>query len=198
MPCQHPIILEILRNHPLSYVLSEKAEVPEIYVQQFWHTLEYVKVNRPGASHFRGRIDNRVVRLSFSLFRCILSLPEGNTIQNPFPNIEPTPRFASTLEDSELCVAVRQLGYTREFPFLGRFKRMYLANIWYTLFSILNRCLSSRSKGIDQCSSNFLYLFISCATNRHVDYSLILWKELKDVVGDKSKPSKDRVFLPFP
>ena len=50
MPCQHPIILEILWNHPLSYALSETAEVPD-----------YVRVNRPGASYFTGRVDNRDV-----------------------------------------------------------------------------------------------------------------------------------------
>ena len=75
---------------------------------------------------------------------------------------------------------------------------MYLANLWYTLFSILNRCLSCRTRGIDQCTSNFLYLFVACATNRHIDYALILWKELKEVVEDKGKPNKNRVFLPFP
>ena len=32
MKCEYPIILEILKKHPLSYALSETAEVPEIYV----------------------------------------------------------------------------------------------------------------------------------------------------------------------
>ena len=92
----------------------------------------------------------------------------------PEPNIEATPRFVVPLEDDELCTAIRQLGYTRELPLLGRFKKMYLANIWYTLFTILNRCLSCRTNGIDQCTSNFLYLFVACAANQHVDYALIL------------------------
>ena len=37
--CQHPIILEILRNHPLHFSVSEEAVVSELYVQQFWWTL---------------------------------------------------------------------------------------------------------------------------------------------------------------
>ena len=52
-------------------------------------------------------------------------------------------------------------------------------------------CLSCRTKGIDQCTDNFLHLFVACATNRHVDYALILWKELKEVMEDKAKLNKD-------
>ena len=33
MKCQHPIILEILKKHLLSYAFSEMTEVPKIYVQ---------------------------------------------------------------------------------------------------------------------------------------------------------------------
>ena len=58
MTCQYPIVLEILRNHPLHVALSEEAVVPDLYVQQLWRTLQYVRVNRPGASHFIGRVNN--------------------------------------------------------------------------------------------------------------------------------------------
>ena len=65
MNCQFLIILEILKKHSFNYALSETAEVAEIYVQQFWLTLEYVKLNWPGASHFTGWVDDYEFQLTF-------------------------------------------------------------------------------------------------------------------------------------
>ncbi|KAJ9542053.1 LOW QUALITY PROTEIN: hypothetical protein OSB04_028559 [Centaurea solstitialis] len=35
---QHTIVREILRAHPLAYAMTATAEVPAIYIQQFWNT----------------------------------------------------------------------------------------------------------------------------------------------------------------
>ena len=35
------VVVEILRGHPLFYAVNKTAEVPLIYVQQLWRTLQF-------------------------------------------------------------------------------------------------------------------------------------------------------------
>ena len=89
------------------------------------------------------------------------------------------------------------LGYSEHLPNASKFKRMHLTPLWHTLFSILNRCLTSKHTGIDRCSISTLRLFHGVAFNKHYDYATIFWNEFVELVGDKSRPGKARTFVPF-
>ena len=35
------IVVDILQDHPLYFALTMTVEVPDIYLQQFWHTVAF-------------------------------------------------------------------------------------------------------------------------------------------------------------
>ena len=72
--CQHPVIIEILKRHPIYYALSATACVPHIYLQQVWNTIQYIpeEVNY----RFEAFIDEFTTSFELKTFKRILSLPE--------------------------------------------------------------------------------------------------------------------------
>ncbi|KAJ9566507.1 hypothetical protein OSB04_002473 [Centaurea solstitialis] len=52
---QDDVVLEILRAHPLAYAMQATADIPMIYLQQFWNTSRVE--NRDGVPTIIGRVD---------------------------------------------------------------------------------------------------------------------------------------------
>ncbi|KAI3729156.1 hypothetical protein L6452_17807 [Arctium lappa] len=162
---QHQVIIEMLRGHPLSYALTETATVPIIYLQQFWHSLHALEAD--GGFHLEGRIHHTPVLLTSDLFRQFLRLPTAGSVAG-------REDFDPLVTDATLCTDLLSLGYGAELRIPSTFNRKHLSTIWYTLFTYINRCLSSITKGIDQTSAPILRIFHAVAFNRHVDFADLL------------------------
>ncbi|KAI3718757.1 hypothetical protein L6452_19640 [Arctium lappa] len=98
----HPVIRAILKGHPLAPSLSYCADVPEVYLQQAWHT---ITKNELARSHrFELQVYQFESFLSYKRLRLILELPEpnsrsGRTTYDNFPSEE------------EVYEGIRNLGY---------------------------------------------------------------------------------------
>ncbi|KAI3735651.1 hypothetical protein L6452_15159 [Arctium lappa] len=183
---QHQVIIEILRGHPLSYALTETATVPIIYLQQFWRFLHALEAE--GGFHLEGRIDHTPVLLTSDLFRQFLRLPTAGSVAGQED-------FDPLVSDATLCTDLILLGYGAELRIPSTFNRKHLSTLWYTLFTYINRCLSSITKGIDQTSAPILRIFHAVAFNRHVDFADLLWFELIQRV--RSTASRRSNIVPF-
>ncbi|KAI3770634.1 hypothetical protein L6452_01775 [Arctium lappa] len=53
----NPLVVEILKGHPLNQALTYTASIPMIYLQQAWKTVEYV-VESEKVKYFNILIDN--------------------------------------------------------------------------------------------------------------------------------------------
>ena len=80
-------------------------------------------------------------------------------------------RFSTTLGDEQMLRELHELGHNGPIVHAMDLVRGKLQRVWYTLFTILNRCLSSKTKGIDKGTTTFFHLFHAVAYNRHVDYA---------------------------
>ncbi|KAJ9551929.1 LOW QUALITY PROTEIN: hypothetical protein OSB04_015974 [Centaurea solstitialis] len=181
----NPIIIEILRNHPLTSLLTRHVDIPEVYIQQFYDSMEFVMGTSSKSEHFRCRVEDLKYKLTPARFCRILQVP----VHKP---------ETYHLSDEELFEAIFTLGYDADLTTLGTFKRKHIVGVWSTLFAILNKCLSSCTKGIDQCSKELKHIFFGCATNNpDTDYQYFLWKEFSSVIKDKTT-TKARNFIPYP
>ncbi|KAJ9562108.1 hypothetical protein OSB04_007268 [Centaurea solstitialis] len=98
-----------------------------------------------------------------------------------------------------LLTHIINLGYTAPLTRLSAVKRNELPGLWSTLFIILNKCLSSRTRGLDKGNAEFRQMFVGCALdNPTTDYKYFLWKEFTSFIKDKVVQSKARNFLPYP
>ncbi|KAJ9544769.1 hypothetical protein OSB04_024476 [Centaurea solstitialis] len=181
----HPIIIEILRNHPLTPLLTRRVDIPEVYIQQFYDSMQFLPRTSSQPEHFRCKVEDFKYKLIRDRFCRILQVP----VKTP---------ETSHLSDEEMFQTIYALGYTKELPTLGAFKRKYIAGAWSTLFAILNKCLSSRTRGTDQCGKELKQVFLGCATNNpDTDYQYFYWEEFSSVIKDKTG-TKARNFIPYP
>ncbi|KAI3746924.1 hypothetical protein L6452_09366 [Arctium lappa] len=183
----HPVIRAILKGHPLAPALSYCADVPEVYLQQAWNTITKNELARP--HRFEFQVDQFESFLSYKRLRLILELPEpnsrpGRTTYDSFPSEE------------EVYEGIQNLGYVGTLNKPTDFDKSNLPPVWYALFSVLIRCLTSKHSGTDSASLLYLRLFHAVVYDLHVEYTFIFWTELSEVVHDKFT-NKKRKFIPF-
>ncbi|GKD03510.1 hypothetical protein Tco_1178484 [Tanacetum coccineum] len=82
IPCspECKIVGKILLDHPLSYALTAIADVPSVYLQQFWQTVHKVPNTK---DTIRFKLDTQKITYTLDMFRATLKLPV-EIPDNPF------------------------------------------------------------------------------------------------------------------
>ncbi|KAJ9552834.1 hypothetical protein OSB04_016879 [Centaurea solstitialis] len=178
-----PVITAILRNHPLYTVLTKMVEVPMIYVQQVWNTLQFHA--DPGNYHFTAKLDHYTISFGVNKFRRILGFPEANSRLNA-NQFEP---YASL----EVAMAgVESVGHLEAINAPSQFNKSNLPPTYNTLFTILSRCLTGKRTAQDTATQSFLTLFYGVLFNKHYDYASLIFYDLKELLAKRQK------HLPYP
>ncbi|KAJ9544362.1 hypothetical protein OSB04_024069 [Centaurea solstitialis] len=178
-----PVITAILRNHPLYTVLTQTVEVPLIYVQQVWHTLQFHA--DPGNHHFTAKLDHYNINFGVNKFHRVLGFPEANSR----PNANQFEPFASL----EVAMAgVESVGHLQAINAPSQFNKSHLPPTYNTLFTILSRCLTGKRTAQDTAMQSFLVLFYGVLFNKHYDYASLIFYDLKELLAKKQK------HLPYP
>ncbi|KAJ9541677.1 hypothetical protein OSB04_028183, partial [Centaurea solstitialis] len=178
-----PVITAILRNHPLYTVLTKLVEVPMIYVQQVWNTLQFHA--DPGNHHFTAKLDHYTISFGVNKFRRILGFPEANSR----PNANQFEPYASL----EVAMAgVESVGHLEAINAPSQFNKSNLPPTYNTLFTILSRCLTGKRTAQDTATQSFLTLFYGVLFNKHYDYASLIFYDLKELLAKRQK------HLPYP
>nr|GEU68089.1 integrase, catalytic region, zinc finger, CCHC-type, peptidase aspartic, catalytic [Tanacetum cinerariifolium] len=115
------IIGKILLDHPLSYALTAIADVPDVYLQQFWRTVSKV----PGPEEMiKFMLNTQEFIYTVDMFRDILHLPV-ETLDNPFV----APVIIETIE-----AFMNKVGYQGVVDKGSAFYTKNLAQPWQTMF----------------------------------------------------------------
>ncbi|GJX54671.1 hypothetical protein Tco_0283040 [Tanacetum coccineum] len=82
IPCspEFKIVELILLDHPLCYALTATADVPAVYLQQFWHTVHKVPNTK---DTIRFKLDTQEITYTVDMFHDTIKLPI-ETPDNPF------------------------------------------------------------------------------------------------------------------
>ncbi|GKE68423.1 hypothetical protein Tco_1526495 [Tanacetum coccineum] len=155
------IVRQLLVDHAISYALTATADVPAVYIQQFWKTVRQVP-NHNETNQFM--VNNEEITYIVNMFRTTLKLPV-ETPEQPF--IPPA-------DFNYIKPFLRILGYQGSLKKVSAFFTKNLAQPWQTMFKVFNRCLTSRTSGHDQTKINVLveedcYPVSSLHQNHHVD-----------------------------
>ncbi|KAJ9545622.1 hypothetical protein OSB04_025329 [Centaurea solstitialis] len=165
---QHTIVREILRAHPISYAMTATAEVPAIYLQQFWKTA--VLDHRFGVFSIIGRVDQTELVISMEDIRRILRLPAATDGSHQ--------EFDQLVSGPILFSEILALGVTEEVKGVSQITTSHLPPIWAQLFKLMNMCLSSKTKGIDKATTSFWHIYHSVAYGRRIDIASQLWLDM--------------------
>nr|GEZ78260.1 hypothetical protein [Tanacetum cinerariifolium] len=113
------------------------ADVPEIYMQDFWAT---AKLHH---NSIRFKIDTKKSVLDLEAFREMLHIS---------PRI-PSQSFAELPSEEEILEFLRNLGHSHEIRHLTDVNVNKLYQPWRSFTSVINKCLTGKSSGIDIVSA---------------------------------------------
>ncbi|GJV80777.1 hypothetical protein Tco_1516647 [Tanacetum coccineum] len=127
IPCSPKckIVGLILLDHCLSHALTATADVPAVYLQQFWRTVSKVP-NTEDTIKFL--LDTEQFIYTVDMFRDTLQLPV-ETPENPFV----TPANIYTIE-----AFMNKVGYQGVVDKVSAFFTKNLAQPWQTMFKVFN------------------------------------------------------------
>ncbi|KAJ9544628.1 hypothetical protein OSB04_024335 [Centaurea solstitialis] len=170
---QDDVVLEILKVHPVANAMQSTADVPLIYVQQFWVT-SHVET-RDDVLTLVGRVDQTEMTVTLEDVRRILHLPAAT----------PESLFEPLVSGPELFSEILALGVsanpTQRLNGISHVTQGMLPPLWFTLFNLVNRCLSSKTHGVDRASTHMWHVIHSISYGRRVDVMQQLWL---DIVND--------------
>nr|GEY98893.1 retrotransposon protein, putative, unclassified [Tanacetum cinerariifolium] len=109
------------------------ADVPEIYMQEFWAT---AKLHH---NSIRFKIDTKKSVLNLEAFREMLHIS---------PRI-PSQSFAELPSEEEILDFLRFIGYSHEIRYLTDVNVNKLYQPWRSFASVINKCLTGKSSGVD-------------------------------------------------
>ncbi|GJR06997.1 hypothetical protein Tco_0529981 [Tanacetum coccineum] len=157
------ISVDILSNTNFFQALTASANVPAIYLQQFWKTMSYNE--KTGV--YSCQLDEQWFDLSADLLRKALAITPVNPA-HPFE----LPPSGDTVIDF-----VNELGYPEPVEIVSSIRTNYVYQPWRAILSLLNQCLTGKTSGSDKPRHPVLQMLWGIVTQTNVDHAELIWEE---------------------
>nr|GFC18913.1 hypothetical protein [Tanacetum cinerariifolium] len=137
------------------------ADVPEIYMQEFWAT---AKLHHNSICF---KMDTRKSVLDLEAFRKMLHIS---------PRI-PSQSFAELPFEKEILELLRHLGHSDEIRHLTDVNVNKLYQPWRSFASVINKCLTGKISGIDSFRLSQAQIIWGFYHRSNVDYAYLIWED---------------------
>ncbi|GKD11129.1 hypothetical protein Tco_1190814 [Tanacetum coccineum] len=156
------------------------AEVPVIYMHQFWAT-----VNKHNAS-YRFKIDNKRFFVNVEVFREILNICPRILGQE----------FDEPPSEEEALSFIRELGHSGEIKYITDVIVDHLHQPWRTFASIINKCLCGKVSGLDKIRLSRVQILWGMYYKKNLDFVALIWEDLAYQIDNKDSKKQDKMFYP--
>ncbi|GJW20309.1 hypothetical protein Tco_0030931 [Tanacetum coccineum] len=170
------VALDALKLTSIYRAFEIAADVPKIYMQEFWvtvsrhHSLLRFKMN--GKSH-TVNVDN---------FREMLQICPKH----------PGQKFEDPPFEEEILSFIRDLGHTSKIKVLSDVNVNHMHQPWRSFVAIINKCLSGKTTTLESLRLSCAQILWGMYHNKSVDYVYLLWEDLVYQVENKnSKKNND-------
>ncbi|GJX48533.1 hypothetical protein Tco_0273723 [Tanacetum coccineum] len=157
------ISVDILSNTNFFQAFTASANVPAIYLQQFWNTMKYNE--KTGV--YSCQVDEQWFDLSADLLRKALAITPVIPAQ-PFE----LPPSGNTVIDF-----VNELGYPEPVEIVSNIRVNYVYQPWRAILTLINQCLTGKTSGSDKPRHPVLQMLWGIITQTNVDHAELLWEE---------------------
>nr|GEZ43443.1 hypothetical protein [Tanacetum cinerariifolium] len=127
------VVYDVLRNYPFFRAFLVTADVPEIYMQEFWAT---------------AKLHHNSIRFKMDTKKSVLDLEAFMEMLHISPRV-PSQSFAELPFEEEILEFLRHLGHSDEIRHLTDVNVNKLYQPWRSFASVINKCLTGKSSGID-------------------------------------------------
>ncbi|GJZ07242.1 hypothetical protein Tco_0541035 [Tanacetum coccineum] len=138
------------------------AEVPVIYMHQFWATVTKYKTS------YRFKIDNKKFSVNFEVFRDILNI---------CPRIQGQ-EFDEPPTEEEALSFIHELGHSGEIKYINDVIVDHLHQPWRTVALIINKCLCGKVSGLDKIRFSRVQILWGMYYKKNLDFVALIWEDL--------------------
>ncbi|GJT41343.1 hypothetical protein Tco_0941208 [Tanacetum coccineum] len=176
--------MDVIKNSTCFKAFTISAEVPEIFMQQFWYTIKKVK----DSESYEFLLANKKCIVNAEVFRMILDI---------CPRVEGE-EFIEVQDDDATLTFVTDLGCK---GLLHKYNSMYVDHMhqpWRTLAAIINKCLSGKTGSNDRLKKSRIDILWGMFYRENVDYPDLIWEDFVFQIDHKREKKSRRETIPFP
>ncbi|GKD30671.1 hypothetical protein Tco_1241449 [Tanacetum coccineum] len=174
------VALDALKLTPFYKAFEISADVPEIYMQEFW-----VTVSRHHSS-LRFKLNGKSHTVNVDNFRDMLKI---------CPKL-PGQIFEEPPLEEEILSFIRDLGHTGEIKFLSDVNVNHMHQPWRSFAAIINKCLSGKTTALESLRLSRAQILWGMYHNKTVDYVYLLWEDLVYQVENKNSKKNNDMYYP--
>ncbi|GJX00995.1 hypothetical protein Tco_0184908 [Tanacetum coccineum] len=156
------------------------AEVPVIYMHQFWATVSKHKAS------YRFKIDNKKFSVNAKVFREILNI---------CPKV-PGKEFDEPPTEEEALSFIRELGHSGEIRYITDVVVDHLHQPWRTFVSIINKCLCGKVSSLDKIRLSRVQILWGMYYKKNLDFVALIWEDLAYQINNIDSKKQDKMFYP--
>ncbi|GJY48997.1 hypothetical protein Tco_0438953 [Tanacetum coccineum] len=174
------VALDALKLTPFYNAFEVSADVPEIYMQEFWATVT--------KHHFslRFKMNGKSHTVNVDNFRDMLKI---------CPKL-PGQKFEDPPFEEEILSFIRDLGHTGEIKVLSDVNVNHLHQPWRSFAAIINKCLSGKTTALESLRLSRAQILWGMYHNKNVDYVYLLWEDLVYQVENKNSKKNNDMYYP--
>ncbi|GJZ03496.1 hypothetical protein Tco_0536771 [Tanacetum coccineum] len=175
------VTLDALALTPCYPAFLITADVPEVYMHQFWNCIY------KHDDFYRFKIDKKkCFKLTLEVFRDILQIcprVQGRDF-DPLPSEEDTMSF------------LRDLGHTGVINSLNDVVVDQMHQPWRTFAALINRSLSGKTTGLDKLRLSRAQIIWGMYFQKNIDYVELLWEDFTYQIDNKEFKKQDKMYYP--
>nr|GEU92620.1 reverse transcriptase domain-containing protein [Tanacetum cinerariifolium] len=174
------VVYDVLRRSPFFKAFLVTADVPKIYMQEFWATT-YVHQHS-----IRFKMDTRKNIVDLEAFREMLHIS---------PRI-PGQSFAELPFEEEILEFLRFLGHSAQINTLTDVNVNKLFQPWRSFAAVINKCLTGKSSSFDSLRLSQAQILWGLYHKRNVDYAFLIWEDFVYQVEHKNQKKSNEMYYP--
>ncbi|GJZ79340.1 hypothetical protein Tco_0644177 [Tanacetum coccineum] len=177
------VIIDVIKNFSCYKAFTISAEVPEIFMQQFWYTVK--KVSSTNSYEFL--LANK---------KCVVDAEVFQKILNICPRVQGVD-FAEVPDDGATLTFLLTLGCKGP---LHKHPNMYVDHMhqpWRTLASIINKCLSGKTANNDKLRKSRIDILWGIFYRENVDYFELIWEDFAFQIDHMQLKTGRRKNMPY-
>ncbi|GJZ75707.1 hypothetical protein Tco_0640172 [Tanacetum coccineum] len=180
----YQVVLDIIKNTTFYKAFLITADVPEIFMQQFWHIVTKIKE----FIFYEFKLANKKCQFDVEVFRKALDI---------CPRIQGK-EFIVPSSEEELLTFLLGLGYKRELTHLPKMLIDHMHQPWRTLESIINKCLSGKTFSNDRLCQSRVAIIYGMFHKKNVDFAELIWEDFSYQIDNRQLKKGRREITPYP
>ncbi|GKB87921.1 hypothetical protein Tco_0960193 [Tanacetum coccineum] len=174
------VVYDVLKLTPFYKAFQIRADVPEIYMQEFWATATV----HHHSIYFKMNDKKHVVNLEY--FREMLQI---------CPKL-PGQQFEEPSFEEEILTFLRDLGHSGEIKVITDVNVNKLHQPWRSFAVVISKCLSGKSTRYDSLRLSQAQILWGMYHKKNVDYAYLLWEDFVYQVENKNVKRSNEMYYP--